>query len=154
MKGYVGEACLYGIHGKVTKRDERQLFGDDGETLGTVVAVATESSRRVGEATHESYPELGVPQEMLDEFVEVRDSLDIEDPVRRHNTAVKRINLKERYADYIEEDDEAQERVKELARRVADGEEITLMCVEERPMWCHRYHLRDRIEAIAEKLSK
>jgi uncharacterized protein YeaO (DUF488 family) len=57
---------------------------------------------------------------------------------------------------YLDEMKQQQERIRELAARVAAGETVTLLCSSacENPLRCHRTLLRELIEAEAARMNK
>lgn len=150
MNGEVDETYLSDVHARKTENEQASFdqFVEDSngtEDLGTTVAVVTDPTGGIVEATDMYVPELGMPREYLNKFRSVRSNLDIEDEVTQHNKAANITEIKEKYVDYIQSSTSAQKKIKMLADMVKKGEKITLVCFEKEPKWCHRHVLREEI---------
>lgn len=156
MTGDVYELYLSQLHSlRDTAQSNQQSLGQfsgtqdstsEIEKYGTIIAVVTEPTGGIVEATDEYIEELGMPLKYLDELREERSNLDIEDSVRCHNQAVKNINLDSTYREYLQTSQSAQSAVSNLVNRICDGETITLVCFEKKPKYCHRRTLKEILE--------
>jgi hypothetical protein len=150
-KGEVRETYLSDLHSRRTE-DKQSSFSDftnsdvDDE-IGSAIAVVTDPTGGIIEASDEFIPELGMPEKELNNFRAYRSSLDIEDSNRKHNVAVEETNLEESYRKHLRTDEEAIKKIDNLSERVANGEDITLVCFEKEPKWCHRHILVEKIES-------
>jgi hypothetical protein len=106
------------------------------------------------EATDEFYPELGMPSHALNEFRYIRESYNAKNPVRKHNEAFIKANLDGAYTSHLQFNEEAQQAVEEIAERVVNGEDITLVCFEKPPKKCHRYILQDHIRKRVDEITQ
>lgn len=150
-KGEVQETYLSDLHSRRTE-DEQSSFSDFtnsdvDEDLGTAIAVVTDPTGGIIEASDEFIPELGMPEKELNNFRAYRSSLDIEDSKKKHNIAVEETDLEESYRKHLRTDEEAIQKIEDLSKRVAEGEDITLVCFEKEPKWCHRHILVEEIES-------
>ena len=157
MKGEVNESYLSEVHKRNKERNQTSLNefagGSSSFDLGTTIAVVKEPQGGIVEVCDEFKQELGMPKEKLQDLRDKRESLDYEDAddVKTHNKAVKELNLEEIYRNYVRKNSVIQDRIDELARRVLDGETITVVCFEKQNKWCHRHVLVDEIKTrIAE----
>lgn len=150
MTEKIRETYLSDLHSRTT--DNEQLSFDDfvdteeEDELGTTVAVVSDPTGGITDVSDEFIPELGMPENELNNFRKVRSSLDIEDSVERHNRAVEMTEIDKKYSNYIEKDDDAQKKISNLCDRIRKGEKITLVCFEKQPKWCHRHLLVDKIK--------
>lgn len=148
MVGKIKELYLSQLHKITEDTDQHSLasFTDDTEeSYGTIIAVVTEPIGGIVDTSDEFYPELGMPQELLDTFRGIRSDIDSEDTTHCHNAAAKQMNLDTRYRKYLQTDEKAKERVSELATRVESGETISVVCFEKQPKYCHRHTLQEVI---------
>lgn len=156
MTGEINETYLSDLHSRTT--DEQQMsFGDfveedEEDDMGTTIAVVTDPTGGIVEASDEFMPELGMPERELNNFRSVRSDLDIEDSTDCHNKAVDITDIDEKYEEHIETDEEAVESINEIAQRVKDGEDITFICFEKEPKWCHRHVLAERVRQRVDEL--
>lgn len=149
MTGEIGETYLSELHNRTREKNQtgfEDFLENTQKGKTTYIAVVTDPTGGIVDLSDEFAPELGMPKEHLNNFRALRSSLDINDDVSRHNTAVSKTELEEKYIDYIEEDDKAKEKIRELVRRVKNGERINLVCFEKKPKWCHRHLLTKKIE--------
>lgn len=153
MTGDISETYLSDLHSRTTSEDQMS-FSDftetgDEDNIGTTIAVVTDPTGGIEDVSDEFIPELGMPENELNNFRSLRSSMNIDDDIKRHNKAVEKTGIKDSYRDYIQNDNEAQEKINELVERVRQGEDITFVCFEKEPKWCHRHllvqHIRDRI---------
>lgn len=143
----VEEIYLSKLHEKTVPDGQQKLGNFDTEK--TNIAVVSDPTGQILDVTDEYIPELGMPMDLLNELRERRASLNIEDDVKRHNTAVKTLRLEKKYRNHVSSD-EAKQKIEELVGRVNNGENITLVCFEKEPKWCHRYILVDIITEKAD----
>ena len=156
MNGSVDELYLSELHSRSRGEEQSSLssFGAGGEDeLGTVVAVVTDPTGGIRDASDEFRPELGMPERFLQQLRRERAEYEDSDSVEAHNGAVEKLNLKDLYREHLEEDDEARNSIEEFANRVVSGEEIKLVCFEKPPKWCHRHALVEKIREQANSLS-
>lgn len=150
MTGDVNETYLSDLHSRTTDEQQSSFtdFVDDAEEddLGTTIAVVSDPTGGIVDASDEFIPELGMPENELNNFRRVRNNINVDDDVKRHNKAVDITNIDEKYDDYVSNDPEAQEKISELVERVRDGENITFVCFEKEPKWCHRHSLVEKLE--------
>lgn len=157
MTGEIHEMYLSELHSHTTSEDQMsfsEFTGEEDDQYGTKIAVVTDPTGGIVEAADEFIPELGMPEEELNLFRSTRAELNMDDGVERHNRAAEEVNLSQRYSDYINKDSIAQEKIEGLAERVLDGENITLVCFEKEPKWCHRHVLKEHIEEKVEEMSE
>jgi uncharacterized protein YeaO (DUF488 family) len=146
--GTVDEMYLSELHQQNTSNDQATLgsFTDEEKTKETTtIAVVSDPTGGIVEAADEFEPDLGMPSKLLNELRKVRSQIDTDDDVRQHNEAVERLDLKQKYKDYLQSDSAAP-KVEALVERVEDGENITLVCFEKQPKWCHRHVLKEEIK--------
>ncbi|MEF8841741.1 MAG: DUF488 family protein [Haloarculaceae archaeon] len=62
-----------------------------------------------------------------------------------HNAAWEETRFALRYREYLEGSDEAERKAADLAERIADGEDLVLVCFEGEDKRCHRHLLRERL---------
>lgn len=152
MAGKIRETYLSDLHSRTTDR-QQSSFGDfleedTEDDLGTTVAVVSDPTGGIKEVSDEFIPELGMPENELNNFRRVRNNLDIDDDVKRHNKAINITEIDEKYEEYIENNSAAQEKLSMLSERVQDGEDITFICFEKEPKWCHRHLLADKLRSM------
>jgi uncharacterized protein YeaO (DUF488 family) len=100
----------------------------------------------------ENHPELGPPEALLSEVKERHEALAARGMCDEgaHNAAWEETRFAARYREYLSEADEAERTVADLAGRIADGEDLVLVCFEGENKRCHRHllreHLRERLE--------
>lgn len=154
MTGEVNETYLSDLHSRTTDENQSSFtdFVEDAEEddLGTKIAVVSDPTGGIVEASDEFIPELGMPENELNNFRRVRNNIDIEDDVKRHNKAVEITGIDDKYADYMDNDSKARNKISELVERVENGEDITFVCFEKDPKWCHRHSL---VEKVTEKVN-
>lgn len=154
MTGEVSETYLSDLHSRTTDKNQASFtdFVDDAEEngLGTTIAVVSDPTGGIVEASDEFIPELGMPENELNNFRQIRNSINIEDDIERHNKAVDMTDIDEKYSDYIDNDSEAQRNISQLAERVEEGEDITFICFEKDPKWCHRHSLAEKVRSKIE----
>lgn len=157
MVGEINETYLSDLHSRTTDKEQTSFEDfvenqDDSEELGTTIAVVSDPTGGIVEASDEFMPELGMPERELNNFRSVRSDLDIEDSTECHNRAVDITDIDQKYAEHIETDDEAAESIHNLAKRVSNGENITFICFEKEPKWCHRHILAEKVTEEAKKI--
>lgn len=152
MSGTIQETYLSDLHDQRTREDQSTLeaFGvsnnDESDNLGTVIAVVSDPTGGILDASDEFIQELGMPDEYLNALRVTRGEIDGEDGIEQHNRAVSELKLEEKYKSYLQNNDSAQSEVARLTSRIQDGETITIVCFEKPPKWCHRFVLKARIE--------
>jgi hypothetical protein len=150
MTGEIKETYLSDLHSRRT--DSQQLSfsdftnSDEYNRLGTTIAVVSDPTGGITDVSDEFIPELGMPENELNNFRKVRSNLDIEDTIKRHNRAVEITGIDSAYNDYIENNNIAQQKIENICHRIKNGETITLICFEKKPKWCHRHLLVEKIE--------
>ena len=121
-------------------------FSNSNDT-STKIAVTTQP-KDLGVFCDEVREELGMPERHLKRYWAYRSGFStnsaVDNPAER---AFKEARLDHYYRRHIQTSDEAQAALSELVSRLNDGEDITLVCFEERPEPCHRHRLKEIIEA-------
>lgn len=157
MDGEINETYLSDLHSRRTDNNQSS-FSDftntSVEDIGTAIAVVTDPTGGIVENSDEFMPELGMPENELNNFRAYRSSLDVDDDVRRHNLAVEQTEIEESYREHLQSDSKAKETLREIAGRVRNGEKITLVCFEKDPKWCHRHILLEEIEKLVNSPEK
>lgn len=158
MVDSLNETYLSDVHSRTTDEEqtsfEEFIDEDDQDKLGTTIAVVSDPTGGITEVCDEYVPELGMPENELNNFRAVRSSMDFEDDLKCHNKAVDATNIDEKYREHITTDKDAVEEIKNIAERLNNGEVITLVCFEKSPKWCHRHMLKEEIIKKAEELRK
>lgn len=114
----------------------------------TYIAVVTDpNDTGILDATDEWMPELGIPSRKLNEFRRLREGYNSQDPVECHNKAYLKCDFDKAFESHVRYNEDAKEKVEEIANRVQDGEEVVLVCFEESPKRCHRHKLKEIIES-------
>jgi len=145
MSGRVKQAC---IHSLSDDYDPNQSTLEDygSDVKETKISVMSSPNEDMLSVVDEAYPELGMPEKLLQKFwkrrSDYRMNSAIDDP---HNRAYTELNLDEEYREYIRGSQEAQRALSELVNRVRSGEQVTLVCVEESHEMCHRHVLREML---------
>lgn len=122
---------------------------DDPKTYVAVVSQPNDTG--ILDVTDEWMPELGMPDRKLNDFRRLREGYNTKDPVEAHNKAYVKCDLDSAFESHVKFNEEAENKVKELAERVEDGEEIVLVCFEQSPKRCHRHKLKELIEEEIER---
>lgn len=158
--GTVKESYLSEVYSKESEENQSSIMeftdstDDSPNSLGTTVAVVSDPIGGITDVCDEFRGELGMPNAVLDEFRELRESLEesgADSDVQAHNAAVDELNLREEYVSYIQSNSAAKDSIAELAERVQLGETITLVCFESRDKWCHRHVLKEEIVQYTNK---
>lgn len=95
----------------------------------------------------ENRPELGPPRELLDEFAEREEGLKLDGLCDEgaHNAAWEELDFERRYRDHLDTD-AARTEMDALLARLADGEDVALVCFENTDQKrCHRTILREKL---------
>lgn len=102
--------------------------------------------------TDENVPELGPPEDLLDETKARQEDLKMAGMCDEgaHNAAWEEVSFEDRYREHLESA-EARDALDALEARLRDGEEVALVCFEDESKRCHRHVLRD---ALAERLDE
>lgn len=149
----VNETYLSELHSRTSRDSQMSLskFSDSTKKDSeTAIAVISDPTGGIVEVSDEYMPSLGMPEEILNEFRKTRAELDIDDDIERHNTAASQVKLEERYKKHLKENEDATKKVTELSERVQNGEDITLVCFEKQPKWCHRHILKEQVKQLLE----
>lgn len=153
MDTKISETYLSDVHSRSKENNQQTLSeynNNDIEDLGTTIAVVSDPTGQITEVCDEFIPELGMPEDELNNFRFTRSSLDIEDDIKRHNKAVEKVELEKKYKSYLNSDSNAQEEIDKICKRIEQGENITLVCFEKKPKWCHRHilveYIRERVD--------
>lgn len=119
----------------------------DGEA--TLVGVVRRPTRWFDALVDENLPVLGPPEALLDETKERHEQLKMRGMCDEgaHNAAWSESNFERRYREYLDANDDARDALEALLDRVADGEDIALVCFEGDGKRCHRHELCDRVTA-------
>lgn len=131
--------------------DQQQLssYTEDEPTYIAVVSCPRDTG--IEEYCDEWWPELGIPERHLQRFWSYRAGFStnsaVDNPVQR---AYDEARLDYHYGRHIRTSDDAQQALSELVSRLDTGEDITLVCFEERHEACHRHQLIDIIETRLE----
>jgi uncharacterized protein YeaO (DUF488 family) len=129
MAGTVSETYVAAI--------QHDLVDLDG---ATAVGVVRRPSGWFHDAVDENHPELGPPEELLDETKQRREDLAMAGMCETgaHNAAWEETNFAERYREYIKTGADAGAALDALRERLRDGEDIALVCFEADDKRCHR----------------
>lgn len=149
----IGETYLSDVHSRSKDNNQQTLSeynNNDIEDLGTKIAVVSDPTGQITEVCDEFMPELGMPEDELNNFRFTRSNLDIDDDIKKHNKAAEKVELERKYRSYLNSDASAQEKIDKICERLKDGENITLVCFEKEPKWCHRHIL---VEYIRSKIN-
>lgn len=149
----IGETYLSDVHSRSKDNNQQTLSeynNNDIEDLGTKIAVVSDPTGQITEVCDEFMPELGMPEDELNNFRFTRSNLDIDDDIKKHNKAAEKVELETKYRSYLNSDANAQEKIDKICERLKDGENITLVCFEKEPKWCHRHIL---VEYIRSKIN-
>lgn len=122
-------------------------FGGGGAT--TVAVVRSPGDTGIDDLCDEWYPELGMPQDALDDYWKIRSAYEANQYVSANeaaNRAFTEANLEERFKDYVRRRLKVQRRLDELAARLEEGEDIVLVCFEGDGKRCHRHLLMRMLE--------
>lgn len=97
----------------------------------------------------ENRPELGPPEELLDEVKQRHEDLKMQGMCDEgaHNAAWEDCSFDERYREHLADSSTAQETVDELTQAVENGTTIVLVCFEGENKRCHRHTLVEEIES-------
>jgi len=137
MSGVVSETYVAAI-----QHDLAALDGDE-----TLVGVVRAPTGWFHAAVDENRPELGPPAALLEATKQRAEELQLQGLCEEgaHNAAWDETNVESRYLAHLDADDAAQRALDGLARRVADGEDIVLVCFEGDRKRCHRTLLQERL---------
>jgi hypothetical protein len=96
----------------------------------------------------ENHPELGPPEDLLDEFKDRHEDLKIQGMCDEgaHNAAWEELGFEERYQEHIETSEVASETIDDLVSQIQSGDDIVLVCFEDENKRCHRHELVSIIE--------
>lgn len=122
-------------------------FCGAGDT--TIAVVRKPSDTGIDAVCDEWCPELGMPEQALSDYWELRSAYEDNQYVSNHDAANRAFNeaeLTERFEEYVRTTDEAQEALDKLVERLDAGENITLVCFESDGKKCHRHILMQMIE--------
>lgn len=100
----------------------------------------------------ENRPELGPPEDLLDETKAAADRLEADGRAETaaHNAAWEETDFEARYREYVQSSESAQEALDDLAERVRGGEIVVLVCYEGEDKRCHRRLLGEMLETRVE----
>lgn len=104
-------------------------------------------------AVDENRRALGPPAELLDDLDDRMDELveDGIDEATAHDRAWEETDFDRRYREYLRTDEEGRRAVSELRERIADGEDVVLVCYENTDeKRCHRTTLARAITESGE----
>ena len=98
-------------------------------------------------AVDENRPELGPPEDLLDEVKERHEDLKMQGMCDEgaHNAAWEDCSFADRYRAFLAESSDARTTIDELAEAVADGTTVVLVCFEGENKRCHRHLLVEKI---------
>jgi len=96
----------------------------------------------------ENYPELAPPEALLDETKQRTEEFKRQGMCEEgaHNAAWEETDFEERYREYLDDSEAAQQRLASLADRARDGEPVVLVCFEGDTKRCHRHRLVERLQ--------
>lgn len=99
-------------------------------------------------AVDENRPALGPPEALLEEFKDRHEELSLHGMCDEgaHNAAWQEVRFKQRYLDYLADDDAARAALDDLVAAVEGGESIVLVCFEGDDKRCHRHLLKRQVE--------
>lgn len=138
MRGEIRETYHAALqHDLVDLPDDARLIGVVRRPMGWF-----------GAELDENRPDLGPPEDLLDETKAAAERMESEgfDETPAHNLSWEESNFEERYRSYLADSDAARRELEDLARRVADGETIVLVCYEGEDKHCHRHVLQEVLE--------
>ena len=119
----------------------------------TLVGVVRRPTGWFHALVEENHPELGPPAELLAAVKALHESFAAQGMCDQgaHNAAWEETQFDAHYLEYLEESEEAQRAIEDLTARIADGEDVFLVCFEGENKRCHRRilreHLRERLDA-------
>lgn len=122
-------------------------YGSSGST--TIAVVRKPGDTGIDEVCDEWWPELGMPEDALDDYWKIRGEYNRNQFVSSDeaaNRAFAEADLRERFDRYVRENEDAQRRMDEVIARLEDGSDITLVCFESGGKKCHRHILMDMLE--------
>lgn len=95
----------------------------------------------------ENDPDLGPPEELLEEFQKRREDLGMQGMCDEgaHNAAWEECDFETRYREHLDTSAAANAALSRLVDRVADGEQVVLVCYESDAKRCHRHILADEV---------
>lgn len=96
----------------------------------------------------ENHPELGPPEDLLDEFKDRHEDLKTQGMCDdgAHNAAWEELGFEERYREHVESSEVATTAIDDIVSRIQSGEDIMLVCFEDDNKRCHRHVLVSIIE--------
>lgn len=121
-------------------------YGEKDDPKTYVAVVSQPNDTGILDVTDEWMPELGMPDRKLNEFRRLREGYNTHDPVEAHNKAYVKCDLDSAFESHVTFNEEAADKIEELAERVRSGEEVVLVCFEQSPKRCHRHKLKELIE--------
>lgn len=139
-----GQAGVRETYHAAIQHDMVDLSGE--EHLAGVVRRPTGWFRSV---VDENYPELGPPEELLEEAKTLQDEFARGGMCAEgaHNAAWEETDFADRYREYVRRSDAVDERLAALADRVRDGQPVVLVCFEGQDKRCHRHILLEELRA-------
>lgn len=115
----------------------------------TIAVVRRPGDTGIDEVCDEWWPELGMPEDALDDYWKLRGEYNRNRFVSSNeaaNRAFVEADLRERFDRYVRDTPAAQKKLDEIIDRLEDGSDITLVCFESGGKKCHRHLLMDMLE--------
>lgn len=114
----------------------------------TLVGVVRKPMRWFGPVVDENHPDLGPPEDLLEETKRLEDELTAEGrpDAAANRAAWRETDFADRYREYLGSDPDARAELAALADRLRAGENLALVCYENTDeKRCHRTILRERL---------
>lgn len=147
MVGELGEIDYPSLK-QQRESSQRQLYSYTGDEPTYIAVVSRPRNTGITDICDEWMPSLGMPERHLDRFFAYRSGFKsnsaVDDPMQR---AYDEARLDYHYNRHVRTSDEAQKALSAIVSRLESGEDVCLVCFEERPEPCHRYELKSIIEA-------
>ena len=140
------------------EREQGTLTHTYADALGRGRAAVPEGATKLGVARRppsgfrarvaENLPALGPPAELLDELEREKEDFQMRGLCEEgaHNAAWDAVAFDERYRSHLAESEPAREAMERVRERLADGEDVALVCVENtEKKRCHRTALAEAL---------
>lgn len=153
MTGTLRETHVHELRQQQQTSDQSNLFDfaeSSEHTPASIAVVSKPNDTGILDVCDEHMPELGMPPRVLADFQKLRSRMSEHSRVEEHNKAYDHCRLDEKYRERLRTNSKADAAVREIAERLRDGEDITLVCFEKSPKQCHRHVLKNRIESEVE----
>lgn len=154
MVGDVSEQSFASLKDSIESEQTHLSSFGSAQSPTTIAVVRAPRDTGIDDLCDEWIPELGMPKWALERFWEFRSgyrtNTAVDNPTQRAWNDAK---LDYHYRNYLNSSEEAQAALQLIVDRLYSGEDITLVCFEERPDPCHRHILLERIENLLDARS-